>query len=194
MARELIESRLGRAVVVAASFILILVLVLFAISYLVSALLGLPSSLNLPPVVRIIGGVTVVAGLATMGWVFSYRSPVVMITSTYVTFLKLFRRVPVADRSGRTEPLVVAGPQKYVRNPLYFGVVVMVFGWALVGGYTFVFVATLMILLWFRFVIIPFEEKELLVLFGERYAKYASEVPMLVPFTRRKRRVGASYR
>ena len=67
----------------------------------------------------------------------------------------------------------------------------MVFGWALVGGYTFVFVATLMILLWFRFVIIPFEEKELLALFGEQYAKYASEVPMLVPLARRKRRDGA---
>ena len=185
------EPRLGRAVVIATSFILLLVLVLFAISYLVSALFGLPLSLSLPPVVRIIGGVTVMAGLAMMGWVFSYRSPVMMITSTYVTFLKLFRRVPVADRSGRTEPLVVAGPQKYVRNPLYFGVVVMVFGWALVGGYTFVFVATLMILLWFRFVIIPFEEKELLALFGERYAKYASEVPMLVPLARRKRRDGA---
>jgi len=189
--KEMAEPRLGRVVVVATSFVLLLVFVLFAISYLASALLGLPLSLSLPPVVRIIGGVTVVAGLAMMGWVFSYRSPVVMITSTYVTFLKLFRRVPVADRSGRTEPLVVAGPQKCVRNPLYFGVVVMVFGWALVGGYTFVFVATLMILLWFRFVIIPFEEKELLALFGEQYSKYASEVPMLVPLARRKRRDGA---
>jgi len=184
----MVEPRLGRAIVVATSFILLLVLILFAISYLVSALLGLPFSLNLPPVVRIIGGATVVAGLAMVGWVFSYRSPVAMITSTYVTFLKLFRRIPVAGRSGRTEPLVVAGPQKYVRNPLYFGVVVMVFGWALVGGYTFVFAATLAILLWFRFVIIPFEEKELLALFGEQYARYAREVPMLVPFARRKRR------
>ncbi len=180
------QPSLGKAAAVAGSVIVLIIVALFAASFVVSTLAGLPTSLGLPLVVRAFGGTMVVAGLAVAGWVFMYRSPLDMIVSTYVTFTKLFGRTPIAERSGRTEPLVVKGPQKYVRNPLYFGIVVMVFGWALVGGYTFVLVAAFVILLWFRF-FIPFEEKELRVLFGDEYAKYADEVPMLIPFTKRKR-------
>lgn len=184
---EMAELGVGKAAAVAAPAIAFVVFLLFAFSFLVSVLLDLPFSLGLPFALRAVGGAMVVAGLVMVGWVFRCRGPVAMMVSTYVTFLKLFRRVPVGERSGRTEPLVVAGPQKYVRNPLYFGVVVMGFGWAFVGGYSFVFVAALMILLWFRFVLIPFEERELRALFGDQYARYANEVPMLVPFTKRKR-------
>ena len=110
-----------------------------------------------------------------------------MIASTYVTFMKLFRRRPIQQPLGRSEPLVVAGLQRYTRNPLYFGVIVMTFGWALAGGYTFVLVAAFILLLWFRVVLIPFEEKELLALFGEQYRRYKDQVPMLIPFTKKRR-------
>jgi len=108
--------------------------------------------------------------------------------STYVTFSKSFRRVPLTEQSGRTEPLVVNGPQKHVRNPLYFGVVVMVLGWAILTSYAFIFVATVVILLWFGLVVIPFEERELRALFGEEYRRYSDETPMIIPFTKRKKR------
>ncbi len=130
----------------------------------------------------------VVTGLAIALWTFRYRSPSDMVVSTYVTLTKLFGRKSVAERLGRTEPLVVVGLQKYVRNPLYLGVILMTFGWALVGGYTFILVGAVILLLWFRVVLIPFEEKELLALFGGEYAKYKDEVPMLVPFTKRRKR------
>jgi protein-S-isoprenylcysteine O-methyltransferase Ste14 len=83
---------------------------------------------------------------------------------------------------------VVSGPQRYTRNPLYFGVIVMVFGWALYGGYSFVYVAVLVLLVWFGSILIPFEERELHALFGEDWVKYSQETPMLVPFTKRRRR------
>jgi len=180
-------ARVGKAAAIAGPTILLIVFALFAFSYLISTLAGLPMFLGLPLVMNVLGGVIVVAGLVLIGWVFRYRSPASMIASTYVTFAKLFRKIPIAEASNRTEPLIVGGPHKYVRNPLYFGVIVMVFGWALVGGYTFVLVAAFVILLWFRFVLIPFEEKELRAIFGEQYAKYADEVPMLFPFTKRRR-------
>ena len=128
-----------------------------------------------------------VVGISVAGWTFRYRRPSDMIASTYVTFMKLFRRRPIQQPLGRSEPLVVAGLQRYTRNPLYFGVIVMTFGWALAGGYTFVLVAAFILLLWFRVVLIPFEEKELLALFGEQYRRYKDQVPMLIPFTKKRR-------
>jgi protein-S-isoprenylcysteine O-methyltransferase Ste14 len=190
--REMPETNVGRAPIV---FLFIAVLVggLFVLSFLVSTLLGLPFSLGLPIEVRVIGGALVLAGLAIMGWVFSYRKPAEMMVSTYVTFVKLFTGAPVAERAGRTEPLVVSGPQKYVRNPLYFGIVVMVLGWAVLTGNSFVFIATASLLLWFALVLIPFEEREMQALFGEEWKRYSKMTPMLVPFTkRRKKRVAAS--
>lgn len=177
----------GRAAAVAGPIILLIMASLFGLAWLVSALLGLPVSFNPPLAARIFGGVVVVAGLGVAGWTFVYRSPADMVVSTYITFTKLFKRRPISALSGRTEPLVIKGAQKYVRNPLYFGVVVMTFGWALVGGYTFVLVAAVVVLLWFWFVLIPFEENELSDIFGDQYTKYAEDVPMLFPITRRRR-------
>ena len=127
-------------------------------------------------------------GLAMMAWVFRTRKPANVIVSTYFTLAKLLGRIPLAEPGGRTESLVVSGPQKYVRNPLYFGVVVMTLGFAILGGYTFVFIATIIILLWFSLVLIPFEERELRVLFGDQWKRYSEETPMLFPFTKRRRR------
>lgn len=165
-----------------------LVSALFALSYLLSNLLGLPPALDLPAPVRAVGGVVVVAGLATVAWVFVYRKPAEMMVSTYFTFAKMFGIIPIAEAGGRIERLVIVGPQRYVRNPLYLGVVVMTLGWAILGGYTFVFIATLMLLLWFGLVLIPFEERELRALFGDQWRRYSDETPMLFPFTKRGKR------
>ena len=193
-ASEMTEVKLSRAAGVAGPTIILLLISLFGISYIISTLLGFPVSLNLQFVLRVAGSVLVLMGLTIAGWTFKYRSPSDMLVSSYVTFTKLFRGKRIAERLGRKEPLVIVGLQRYVRNPLYLAVIIITFGWALVGGYTFVLLATVILLLWFRVVLIPFEEKELLALFGEQYAEYKDEVPMLVPFTKRKKRarLGAS--
>ena len=186
------EPSVMKAAAIGFPIIVIVVSVLFALSYLISTILGLPFSIGLSAVVRIVGGAIVVAGLMVMGWVFRNRSPAKVIVSTYITFTKLFGRARVADMAGRSEPLVVDGPQKYVRNPLYFGVVVMVLGWGLLTGNSFVLVATIVLLLWFGLFLIPFEERELQALFGEEWRMYAERTPMLIPFTKRRRRRLAS--
>jgi len=183
------EPSVAKSAAIGFPIIVIVVSVLFAISYLLSTLLGFPFSIGLPAVVRIVGGTIVLAGLLVMGWVFMHRSPSKVIVSTFITFTKLFGRAPVADRAGRSEPLVVDGPQKYVRNPLYFGVIAMVLGWGLLTGNSFVLVATIVLLLWFGVFLIPFEERELRALFGEEWRRYAERTPMLIPFTKRRRRV-----
>jgi protein-S-isoprenylcysteine O-methyltransferase Ste14 len=181
------EPSVERAAAVTIPLIAVVISILFGVSYLISTLLGLPFSISLPLAVRAVGGVMIVAGLLLMGWVFRRRSPAKVIVSTYITFTKLFGRAPVSERTGRTEPLVVDGPQKYVRSPLYFGILVMVLGWGLLTGNSFVFVATVVLLLWFGLFLIPFEERELKALFGEEWTNYSKQTPMLIPFTKRRK-------
>jgi protein-S-isoprenylcysteine O-methyltransferase Ste14 len=69
---------------------------------------------------------------------------------------------------------------------------VMMCGWSLVSARPFVFIATIVLVLWFRFVLIPFEERELRALFGSEWEKYSAETPMLVPFTKRSRHASAT--
>jgi protein-S-isoprenylcysteine O-methyltransferase Ste14 len=176
----------AKAAVVAMPIILLIVGGVFVVSYFACAFFG-AGSLGFPLVVRTCGVALVVAGLAFAGWAFRHRSPATMIVSTYTTFTKMLGRTPMSERSARSEPLVVVGPQKYTRNPLYFGVILLVFGWGLYSAASYILVAALLLVLWFRLVLIPFEEKELLALFGGQYVKYSEEVPMLVPFTKRKR-------
>ena len=181
------ETNVGRAPII---FLVIAALIvgLFALAFLISTLLGLPYSLGLPIEVRLVGSAVVLVGLAMIGWVFRCRKPTNVMVSTYITFMKLFEGTPVAEKAGRTEPLVVGGPQKYVRNPLYFGIVVMVLGWAVLTGYSFVFIATVVLLLWFGLVLIPFEERELRALFGKEWRRYSEVTPMLIPFTKRRKK------
>jgi hypothetical protein len=108
----------GRAIAFAVPVILLIIGGLYAVSYFVATLLGLPPSFAFSPVVSVAGWAILFIGVAVGGWVFRYRSPSVMIVSSYITFTKMFRKVPFREMSGRSEPLVVEGPQRYSRNPL----------------------------------------------------------------------------
>ncbi|WP_455368876.1 methyltransferase family protein [[Eubacterium] cellulosolvens] len=87
--------------------------------------------------------------------------------------------------SGRTEPLVIQGPHKHVRHPLYFGVVTVVFGLGFLLGHSFLLISSIVLLLWFSFIVAPFEEKELRAIFGEQYQQYSEKVPRIIPFMKR---------
>jgi protein-S-isoprenylcysteine O-methyltransferase Ste14 len=81
----------------------------------------------------------------------------------------------------RTEPLILRGPQRHVRHPLYFAVIVLLLGWWLLLDYTLLLLMALLFFLWFTVVVIRFEEQELRALFGEEYEAYAEAVPMIFP-------------
>lgn len=176
-----------KAVIIAGPVILLILGGLYGLSSAAANLLGLPA-LNLPAAFRLAGGAVFAAGLALATWVFRYRRPSDMIVSTYFTFMKIFTRSSLSEPAGRTEPLIVSGPQRYVRHPLYLGVTTMLLGWSLLAGSTPTLVTALLVLLWFRFVLIPFEEAELRAVFGDQYVRYSAEVPMLIPLGRRRGR------
>ncbi len=167
---------------IAALIIATILTALYWLSVFVSSFLNLPSSLNIPFEVRILGFLSLAFAVAFSSWIFRYRKPSDMILSTYFTFAKLFRRIPIASQSQRREALIMSGPQKYVRHPLYFGLMVTVFGWGLLTVSTYYLILTLFLLIWFRFILIPFEEKELCALFGDQHRKYMENTPMLIPF------------
>jgi protein-S-isoprenylcysteine O-methyltransferase Ste14 len=156
------------------------------LGYLTGIAFGIPNRLHLPAALRALGFVLLAIGFFLLGWVFRYRKPTEVVLSTYVTMRKTISRTPPHDMSARTEPLILQGPQRHVRHPMYFAVVVLLLGWWLLLDYTFLLFMALLAFLWFNLVVIRFEEKELLALYGEEYKTYAKAVPRFLPSLRRR--------
>jgi len=173
-----------KAIIVVPLAVLTVLAGFFTLAYFVTIWLRIPQELGLPLPVRFIGLLLLLSGFALLCWLFRYRKPADILISTYVTFSKAARgRVSLDERSGRTEPLVVRGPYRYVRHPLYSDVVLLLLGWWLLLDYSFLLVSALFLLLWFSCVVTRFEERELKAIFGDDYEKYASRVPRIIPFT-----------
>jgi protein-S-isoprenylcysteine O-methyltransferase Ste14 len=156
----------------------------FTLGYYITNIFGLPFSLALPFPVRLFGLFLIAFGLMFLSWLFAYRKPVDILISTYVTVLKAMRGTRLEEKADRTEPLVIVGPYKHVRHPLYFSVVILLLGWWLLLDLTFLLFSTVLLMLYFNYVVAPFEEAELRAIFGEQYKRYIEEVPRLIPFTK----------
>ncbi len=76
-------------------------------------------------------------------------------------------------------PFVVRGPYRWVRHPLYFGVIVLFWCYPAVTPDRLLFN-----LLWTTWIVIAvrFEEKDLVEEFGEAYRHYQRQVPALIPW------------
>lgn len=169
-----------------AAAIIAITLLVYSLIFLGSILvhwLRVPENLFPQLQFRVIGWIFLVAGGAIAVWVVLTRGILNMLLSTGITFLKLFGRYPIKEVGSRSEQLVIRGPQKYMRNPLYLGAMVSLVGWSLVTDSSQFLVVTCLILIWFTTVQIPFEERELFALFGPDYKEYAQGVPALIPFT-----------
>ncbi len=151
------------------------------LGYCAVSVFGIPIRLHIPAGMRIAGLGVLSLGFAFMVWLYRYRSPIEVLTSTYVTMRKAIMRMPMEETSSRKESLILQGPQRHVRHPLYFAVIVLLLGWWLLLDYTILLFITVFFFLWFTLVVIRFEEKELKALFGEEYEAYARAVPMIFP-------------
>jgi protein-S-isoprenylcysteine O-methyltransferase Ste14 len=165
-------------------FIFSVITSMLGLGYIVTLILGLSFDLPFPLPVKLLGFFVIAVGVGFAGWTLRYRKPYDIMESSYATVMKAIKRINVNENIGRSESLVILGPYKYVRNPQYFGVVMLLFGLGLLLSFTFLFFGSLFLFLWFRFVLIPFEERELLVLFGDQYETYMRQVPSIFPFTK----------
>lgn len=77
--------------------------------------------------------------------------------------------------------LVVRGPHRYVRNPMYVGVVVTVLGWALWFQSTQVVLYAGIVWLLFHLFVLLYEEPTLRGKFGDEYVAYCRAVRRWLP-------------
>jgi len=152
----------------------------FLIIFLMKAL-GLPLRPDLPILLRAAGLLLLTLGFSCLAWLFRYRSILETIKSTYISLRKTFLGIPPREISGRAEQLIILGPHRHVRHPMYFSIVVLLFGWGLLLNYTLLLLLAVLTFLWFNLVVIPFEERELRALFGAEYEAYAKSVPGFFP-------------
>jgi len=148
---------------------------------IISVLAGIGTSFVVPSYLRLLGTLLLGIGLGFVGWVFRYRPPNDFFVSTWVTIRKRVKRIGIERTGGRTEPFVPLGPYLYVRNPTYFGGIATLYGTGIATGSVVVLAWAILMTLLFWYVIIPYEEKELQMLFGEAYVKYQLDVPKLFP-------------
>jgi protein-S-isoprenylcysteine O-methyltransferase Ste14 len=119
------------------------------------------------PATRSAGLATVAAGAALMGWAFAAHY-----------------RAAAEGWALESQPtpgyLLVAGPYRLSRNPMYAGEAVVWAGWGLVYASPAVWAGlAIMCAAWAE--IARWEERQLLRRFGDDYRVYLSEVPRWVP-------------
>ena len=172
----------AKAIILVPSIVFVIVMAFLILGSFITIAFGIPCNLGLPLLIRMVGLLAITIGLFFLGWLFKYRKPMDILVSTYLTFSKMVKKSSLEDRSRRTEPLVVKGPYKYVRHPIYYSVVVMVLGFGLLLDYSFMLFSAILLLIWFNFVVARFEEEELKAIFGEHYEHYLKEVSRIIPF------------
>src|SRR4051812_11210352 len=94
----------------------------------------------------------------------------------YASALFSKEKTEILPTSPTNSKLIVYGPFKYTRNPMYLGMVVQLLGVAIWVGTLPMFVATVLLFLVFNFVFIPFEEAKMSRIFGEQYDAYCRKV------------------
>ncbi len=112
--------------------------------------------------------------LSIAGFVWGVRS---------LRFFDPFGTSPITNRmrgrEPRPMPLVAAGPYRWVRHPLYFFIVLMVWAYPDLTADRLLFNV-----LWTAWIVIAslLEERDLVGEFGDSYRRYQKQVPMLIPY------------
>ena len=128
-------------------------------------------------------GVAIFYALFASGWL------LLLVSTLYINHFDLFglRQVWLYLHGKEYTPLNFATPgvYKYVRHPIYVGLL-LAFWFTptmTVTHLVFALITTAYIV-----IAIQFEERDLMDVFGKKYADYRRRVPMLVPFTRQHER------
>ena len=137
-------------------------------------LFGLPGG-------RVLGGAAIAAGLACL-------------LDSFARFALEGRGTPAP--LAQTEMLVASGLYRFVRNPMYVCVLVVIAGQALLFGRAWLFAYAGVVLIVFHLFVRFYEEPQLRRRFGEAYVEYCQHVdrwwPRLTPW--RARGAGCSAR
>jgi len=81
----------------------------------------------------------------------------------------------------KNEALATSGPYAHTRNPLYLGSFLIGLGFTIAAGQPFLVLIFIVMILGIYLPVMRVEAETLAELFGKKYARYASEVPLLLP-------------
>ncbi|MEJ2412868.1 MAG: isoprenylcysteine carboxylmethyltransferase family protein [Anaerolineales bacterium] len=126
------------------------------------------SRMALPFWVRTLGVVLALVCLIWIWWVFRALGD------------NISGKVP----TGESQELIVSGPYRLVRHPLYAGALLGLFSFSLILENWLILVFTVLGVLAFRLLVIPEEEAQLLESFGEEYESYQARTGALLPWIR----------
>lgn len=116
------------------------------------------------------------------GWFFLFMGVLIMIISFRNYDLAEFTGIKqLAQKIHRPEKLVVRGLNAYVRNPLYFGIIILALGYFLQQP-TYMNLVSVLIIYVYLYVGTTLEEKKLEAAFGDEYTEYKKQVKMLLPY------------
>ncbi len=127
------------------------------------------SAMPLPDWARWIGVVTGVASLPLLYWL----------------FVSIGKNITQTVKTRQEHELVITGPYRWVRHPLYSVGTVLFISFALIASNWFIGLATLMGLIMLM-VRLPIEERNLIARFGDEYRQYMKRTGRLVPRVRIK--------
>lgn len=113
-----------------------------------------------------LGLVPVAGGLALIAWIIVLHSRAAQIHGWR------FEATPFEP----TQYLIVWGPYRYTRNPIYVSHITIWLGWAVFYGSIAVVLGVVLMWLSLVFIIVPYEERGLVRQLGEPYVRYQSQV------------------
>ncbi len=108
-----------------------------------------------------------------------WLSLVVVVVGVVLSYsaISLFDRVGTSHKlTGENAALVIEGPYRWSRNPMYLGLTLIVLGIAIYGGSVPFLLVPVAFLLTLNFAFVPWEERRLETTFGDDYRAYRQHV------------------
>jgi protein-S-isoprenylcysteine O-methyltransferase Ste14 len=112
---------------------------------------------------------------------FARPEPVTLTIGAVISLVGLFVRAWASGHIRKNQDLAISGPYAYTRNPLYVGSFIMGVGFTIASGVWWLAVLFAILFLGIYLPVMRNEAKELTDIFGDKFAKYAKEVPLFVP-------------
>ncbi len=118
-------------------------------------------------------------------------TPRSLIIGAGIGVLGLIIRAWAAGHLRKHQALAVGGPYAYMRNPLYFGSVILAAGLVVASASIWAAIVVAAYLAVFYPAVMRREEAELQAHYGESFKKYATDVPLFWPRVRKFESLGA---
>ena len=110
---------------------------------------------------------------------FNRNGIIVLVLGLSITFSSFYffkkNKTPIIPGQKPTF-VVIEGPYKFTRNPMYLGVTIALLGAAIFFGNALSFLSPLIFFLIMNYYFVPFEEKLMENLFGKKYLGYKKRV------------------